>query len=261
MKASPESVVSPASGSREAKAAGAEEKTAESAGTESASAKTGRKQEKPAAGNPSEAGSTASPPQKKSPAPEKKTVTETVGSLDANRTQAKAPNPDNRRKQDTVSSACYTAGPIRDEEAFNALLIRFRPQLKSLSLAPAKSGKPRKHISYVVYSPAPSTMEGSLHNADVLKTEYGIRDLQIINEGELKGAISLGIFSNEANAQTAKSRLEQQGLEVKIAPRFPGNDIFYAVRLRWTEAQAQDARLLTNALAKNYSAKRSATCK
>jgi len=100
-----------------------------------------------------------------------------------------------------------------------------------------------------------------LHNADVLKTEYGIRDLQIINEGELKGAISLGIFSNEANAQTAKSRLEQQGLEVKIAPRFPGNDIFYAVRLRWTEAQAQDARLLTNALAKNYSAKRSATCK
>lgn len=261
MKASPESVVSPASGGREAKAAGAEEKTAESAGTESVSEKTERKQEKPMARNPSEAGSAASPPQKESSAPEKKTVTETVGSIDANRTQAKAPNPDNRRKQDTVSSACYTAGPIRDEEAFNALLIRFRPQLKSLSLAPAKSGKPRKHTSYVVYSPAPSTMEGSLHNADVLKIEYGIRDLQIINEGELKGAISLGIFSNEANAQTAKSRLLQQGLEVKIAPRFPGNDIFYAVRLRWTEAQAQDARRLTNALAKNYSAKQAATCK
>jgi len=261
MKESPESVVSPVSGSRETKNTGSEEKTVESASTESVSEKTKLKQEKPAAENPDKAGSAASPLQKELSAPEKKTVTKTVSSINADRAQTKVTNPDNQPKQDSVSSACYTAGPIKDDGAFHALLNRFRPQLKSLSLSPAKSGKSQKRISYVVYYPASSTMEGSLHNADVLKTEYGIRDLQIINEGELKGAISLGIFSNETNAQTAKSRLEQQGLEVKIAPRFPDNDIFYTVRLRWTEPQTRDARRLTDALTKNHSAKRAATCK
>jgi hypothetical protein len=259
-KARPEVISLPALNLREAKNEDTEENMREPVRTDGIPKKAELRQSEPTARNSSAAVKMAVPSTESS-IPEKKTVMDTISSNDANRTQTTATVPENQRKQESVSSACYKTAPIKDTEAFNALLNRFRPQLKDLNPLPANSKKFHKRNRYIVYSPAPATMEGSLYNANVLKTEYGIHDLQIIKDGELKGAISLGVYSNEGNAQMAKSQLEQQGLQVAIAPQFSSNITSYTVRMSWTDTQTKAATLLTDALTKSYSAKRAATCK
>ncbi|MGZ8214222.1 MAG: hypothetical protein ACXWTP_06955 [Methylosarcina sp.] len=183
--------------------------------------------------------------------PKNKTANDTASSIDAVPVQTRSAAMEETRKQDDVLSACYTTGPIKNVQEFNALLDRFRPQLTELLLSPGKTKKTQKRIKYVVYSPAPASMERSLHNANILKSNYGIKDLQVIKDGELKGAISLGVYSNESNAILAKSRLERLGLEVEIAPHFPTN-AFYTVRMRWTHSQTEAARQLSDALTRSY---------
>lgn len=156
------------------------------------------------------------------------------------------------RKPDNVMTACYTTGPIKNVATLNALLRKFRPQLTELAMSsPGQARKAKKNNTYTVYYPAPPSMEESLATAAILKNNHGIKDLQIFRDGEMKGAISLGVYSNEQNALAAKSQFEQKGLQVQIKPRFPvQND--YKVRMRWTEQQENTAEQLIYALSGTY---------
>jgi hypothetical protein len=153
--------------------------------------------------------------------------------------------------QDKVLTTCYIAAPANSVEKLNTLLRQFRPQLTELAIAPAQADKARKRNRFVVYYPAPPSMEESLLTATLLKNNHGLKDLQVIRDGEMKGAISLGVFSNERNAQAAKSKFEQQGLQVRIKPRFP-TDSAYKVRMRWTAEQEPIAEQLVDALIQSY---------
>lgn len=258
-KAPQETVLHPALNNRDANNIDFGENLREQPKTDFTSERTRLQQAGPVARNESEADRAVALSPSEPSLSEKKTGTKTLSSDDETRPQTISP--ENRKKQDSVTSACYVTGPIKDIEAFNARLNRFRTQLKDLKSLPAKSNKSRKRSTYVVYSPAPATMERSLYNANILKTEYGIDDLQILKDGELKGAISLGVYSNETNAISAKNRLEQLGIEVKIAPSLP-IDTFYTVRVRWTKDQTEAARQLSNTLINSYSAtSRVASCK
>lgn len=260
-KAPKEIVLLPALNNRDAKNIDPEENLREQSKTGITSEITRLHQAGLAARNESEADRAAALPPPEPSSSKKKIGMKTLSSSVETRIQAIAPAPENQKKQDNVSSACYITGPIKDVEAFNALLDRFRPQLKDLKSSPAKSNKSRKHSAYIVYSPAPATMERSIYNANILKTEYGIDDLQILKDGELKGAISLGVYSNENNAILAKNRLEQLGIEVEIASPLP-IDAFYTIRIRWTKDQTEAAQQLSNTLIKSYSAtSRVASCK
>ncbi|WP_031431562.1 hypothetical protein [Methylomicrobium agile] len=152
---------------------------------------------------------------------------------------------------DKVLTACYMAGPANSLGALNALLGQFRPQLTELAMAPAPAEKAHKHNRFVVYYPAPPSLEESFLAATTLKNTYGIKDLQVIRDGEMKGAISLGVFSSQRNAESAKSRFEQQGLQVQIKPRFPTENA-YKVRMRWTSQQEPIAEQLVDALTRSY---------
>jgi hypothetical protein len=152
---------------------------------------------------------------------------------------------------DKVLTACYMAGPANSVEALNALLSQFRPQLTELAMSPAQAEKVRKGNRFVVYYPAPPSMEESLLTATTLKNTYGLKDLQVIRDGEMKGAISLGVFSSQRNAEWAKSKFEQQGLQVRIKPRFPTGNA-YKVRMRWTTQQEPIAERLVDALTQSY---------
>jgi hypothetical protein len=152
---------------------------------------------------------------------------------------------------DKVLTACYMAGPADSVEALNALLSQFRPQLTELAMAPAQAEKAHKRNRFVVYYPAPPSMEESFLAVTTLKTTYGLKDLQIIRDGEMKGAISLGVFSSQRNAESAKSKFEQQGLQVRIKPRFPTGNA-YKVRMRWTSQQEPIAERLVDALTQSY---------
>jgi hypothetical protein len=163
-------------------------------------------------------------------------------------------------KQDKVLTACYTAGPVKNVELLNTLLRQFRPQLTELVMSPKPAWKTQNHNSYVVYYPAPPSMSESFSTATLLKTRYGIKDLQVVREGEMKGSISLGVFNNERNAESAKSKFEQKGLQVQIKPRLPTGSA-YKVRMRWTEQQEDTAERLMDALSVSYpDTRRIASC-
>lgn len=161
------------------------------------------------------------------------------------------PPPQISHKQDNVLTACYMSGPVKHVETLTTLLREFRPQLTELVMSPAQDRKKRNHNSYVVYYPAPASMEASFLTAANLKNNHGIKDLYVINDGEIKGAISLGVFSNEKNAESAKSKFEQKGLQVRIKPRFPIENT-YKVRMRWTAQQERIAEQLVDALSQSY---------
>jgi hypothetical protein len=166
-------------------------------------------------------------------------------------TQEPPPSPPVPNELGKVLTACYMAGPANSIEALNALLRQFRPQLTELAMSPAQAEKTRKRNRFVVYYPAPPSMEASFAAAANLKNTYGIKDLQVIRDGEMKGAIVLGVFSSQRNAESAKSTFEQQGLQVGIKPRFPAENT-YKVRMRWTAQQEPVAEQLVDALTQNY---------
>lgn len=161
------------------------------------------------------------------------------------------PPPQTLHKQDNVLTACYMAGPIINAATLNTVLREFRPQLTELVMSPTQGRKKRNHNTYIVYYPAPASMEESFLTAADLKIHHGIKDLYVISDGEIKGAISLGVFSNEQNAESAKSKFEQKGLQVRIKPRFPIESA-YKVRMRWTAQQEHSAEQLVDALSQSY---------
>lgn len=153
--------------------------------------------------------------------------------------------------QDKVMTSCYLAGPIKQVDTLATLLREFRPRLAEVVMSPTQSRKTRHRNSYVVYSPAPASMAESFSTAAALKKSLGIKDLYVIEDGDMKGAISLGVFHDERNAESAKNKFEQKGLQVRIKPRVPSESA-YKVRMRWTLPQEETARQLEDALARSY---------
>jgi hypothetical protein len=160
------------------------------------------------------------------------------------------PEPASPPKPEAMHTSCYAAGRSINVEALNNLLGRYRPQLTALELTVREK---RKNGSYLVYYPPAATLEQSIATAETLRNNYGVSDLLVFRNGELKGTISLGVFSNEQRAKIAQSQLEKKGVHAKIMPRYPLEKNYF-VRARWSEQQTAAAKQLSDALKKNYPA-------
>lgn len=78
---------------------------------------------------------------------------------------------------------------------------------------------------YWVYIDAPSNREGALSIVDSLKKQ-GV-DSFIINRGEMKNRISLGLYSASATANAEKGRIAKlSGLDVKVFPHMRSVPLF-----------------------------------
>lgn len=196
-------------------------------------------------------------PQATSPAAEKpaavpanseqtQTASTTAAENSADNAPQQPPTVQELPKPEVLKTACYSAGPVENTAAFEALLNHYRPQLKEVEFAATEK---RKNNTYLVYHPAAATIEQSIATAEMLRSNYGISDLLVFREGELKGMISLGVFSNEQRAKTAQSQFEAKGVHAEIRPRYP-LEVHYSVRMRWNEQQAEAAQQLSNALKK-----------
>lgn len=202
--------------------------------------------------NPEKSGSVLISPRKQ---PEKKPKEDAVVKL-----AQTAPQPPQVPQQANTLSTCFTTGPVENPQDLSALIARFRPQLTEVILLSNSSKKSRNRISYLVYTPASSTMEQSQAIADILKKSYGVEDLNIIRDGELKGAISLGVFNNQQNAILARQRLEKKGVKAEVKPRLPVGTA-YTIKMRWSDQQDNAALQFTDALSQNYPEfKRTASC-
>lgn len=119
---------------------------------------------------------------------------------------------------------CYQVGPFADINKFekwrqfnkvnSESLKRFNKEIQSVS-------------SYLVYYPAAETYAQSKKNVLMLKRE-GIEDFWLFRSGELKGNVSLGLFTKEDRALSLKEKLVKSGLDVEIMQRYKTESAFYA---------------------------------
>ncbi|NOQ76365.1 MAG: hypothetical protein GQ475_00960 [Methylococcaceae bacterium] len=67
----------------------------------------------------------------------------------------------------------------------------------------------------------------------------GISDFWLFRKGELKGAISLGLFAKETRALALQNKFSKTGLNVEIMPRYKTETVWYAKILSGTEVTMQ----------------------
>jgi cell division septation protein DedD len=108
------------------------------------------------------------------------------------------------------ANACYDWGEL-DGHA----LTRIRPQLVALNLtASEQAGKPGRGSKFWVYYPAQQKAKSA-----ELKGK-GFDNYQVQNEGEFKGALSLGLFAKESGANDLLAKLKNAGFtDAQITPR------------------------------------------
>lgn len=128
------------------------------------------------------------------------------------------------KKNKVESSMCYEAGPFDTMRQFYSW--RKQTGINSASIK-SVSREEQKISDYMVYLPAGETYEQSLENIELLK-QKGITDYWLFRKGEVKGDISLGVFSSEIRAETYKKQLATKNLDALIKPRYKKAQRIYA---------------------------------
>ncbi len=128
------------------------------------------------------------------------------------------------KKNKVDSSMCYEAGPFDTMQQFYSW--RKQTGINSASIKSVRREE-QKISDYMVYLPAGETYEQSLANVELLK-QKGITDYWLFRKGEVKGDISLGVFSSEIRAETYKKQLATKNLDALIKPRYKKAQRIYA---------------------------------
>ncbi|AEG00097.1 hypothetical protein [Methylomonas methanica] len=115
--------------------------------------------------------------------------------------------------QPVIVRKCFEAGPFADEASAKKWLAQKALSSKQILLR-------EKVVSsdFQVYYPAAKTPELSRTDKFFLK-EKGLLDIWMIQDGEKKGAFSLGVFRDKARAALFKSQLAAKGVASEIRRR------------------------------------------
>lgn len=124
----------------------------------------------------------------------------------------------------TPAVACREIGPFANQPAANAWLAGnalrgefFRQEV----LTPS---------AYLVYYPAANNPEQTRIQKMMLNAK-GITDIWVIPSGELKGALSLGLFKDQTRAVVFKNQLLQRGIQAEINERYQSQSALF-VRIK-----------------------------
>lgn len=120
---------------------------------------------------------------------------------------------------------CYKVGPFADEnrlDSWNKQATADDLETKPLTIE-------EKALSvFLVYYPAAKNPEQTTANMQMLKSK-GLADVWLVDRGEEKGMISLGIFSREERALMLKNQLRAKGIHAEIKPRYKAKLVKYLV--------------------------------
>jgi hypothetical protein len=83
--------------------------------------------------------------------------------------------------------------------------------------------------SYMVYMPASSDAEQDRLRLQTLNAK-GVKDFWLLTNGEMKGALSLGLFKEKSRAEAMQSKFAQLGLKTAIKEGYKSRGVVY-VRL------------------------------
>jgi len=119
---------------------------------------------------------------------------------------------------------CYHVGPFADSGTLDVWRKLNEIDADSVTLFNKES---KVVSSYLVYFPAAETYEQSRKNVQLLK-QKGITDYWLFRKGELKGAISLGLFVKKKGALSLQEKFVKAGLTVEIKERYKTEQLLYA---------------------------------
>lgn len=109
-------------------------------------------------------------------------------------------------------SSCYSLGPFTRKDSFNTARERFTKQgIKVFSRVRSESVRD----GYWVMLPAARSRSQAMVQIQKLK-ERGVKDYFLVAVGEMKNAISLGVFSKPKLAKQRSDEVEKLGFEPKI---------------------------------------------
>lgn len=147
-----------------------------------------------------------------------------------------------------IAGACYRVGPFADAESADKAGV----VLTELHISFARELEEQRRVASLrVYLPSFPTKDAAEAKRKEL-TRLGFRDHALIEEEGMQHAISLGVFSVEANARRHMKALAAKGIQAKIEPLYqirtghwlalrfdapaPGGDSLAALRERKWEA-------------------------
>jgi len=134
---------------------------------------------------------------------------------------------------------CYQAGPFLDEKALNDWAMTNAQKASSVTHL---NKDVQTATTFLVYYPKSESYEQSKRNIQMLKRK-GISDFWLFRKGELKGAISLGLFAKESRALVLQKKFSKTGLKVEIMPRYKTASVWYAKIYSDTKLTEQSMRI------------------
>ena len=130
----------------------------------------------------------------------------------------------NAEQAEPVINYCYHVGPFANNVALNV----WRKLNKIDAGFVSRFTKENNVVSsYLVYFPAAETYAQSTKNVQRLK-QKGITDYWLFRRGELKGAISLGLFVKKSSALSLQEKLVKAGFTVEIKERYKKEQSLFA---------------------------------
>lgn len=115
--------------------------------------------------------------------------------------------------QPVILQKCFEAGPFADESSAKKWLAQKALSSKQILVRDKVTGS-----DFQVYYPAAKAPEQSRTDKFFLK-EKGLVDVWMIQEGDKKGAFSLGVFNDKERAVLFKTQLAARGITSEIRRR------------------------------------------
>ncbi len=129
------------------------------------------------------------------------------------KTSPHTPKPTVSERQKAEIHHCYEAGPFSDQEA-----LRRWANTERLTAFKAVNKSSIVASDFQVYYPAGKDAEQTRINKMMLKAK-GFNDIWPVTDGDIKGAISLGVFNERQRATLFKNQLAEQGVKAEIRQR------------------------------------------
>ncbi len=133
---------------------------------------------------------------------------------------------------------CYVLGPFGSSNVVQEVLKR---TINSPAIVERRWSSPQQRPGYWVHIP-PAGSSNEARSIVRILNQAGISDVQLITSGEMRNAISLGIFSTMQNARKRQQEVTQQGFEVVI------DEVKIRKRLYWLALRGSGGRALSREL-------------
>lgn len=110
---------------------------------------------------------------------------------------------------------CFDIGPFETADGAEELARLIKPKTEKVAVSMRTTGVPD---GWWVIFPKAESPEAAKENRKKLQ-DRGVHDVWIFENGELAGAISMGLHKTREEAETAQAQFGQQNIVTEVAPR------------------------------------------